>query len=218
MQISKLTPSALGACAVIAMLAGCNSAGSQVAPLGPAQQKAAPSTLNAAQRESIVYTPDSLACSVRYGNTCSFKFDVNNNSKARYTIEESYYQQCGRGHCWFLMYVDVKRNKGIKRTSSPVVTPPHTAEASALTGGSPIGAMQSWKHPPVGMAGPLWYNAGLRYLGLGFHLHGKKTYYGWAQLSVTGPIKLDGSGVITTTLTGYAFETEPGRAILAGQM
>lgn len=39
MQVSRLTPSALGACALVAMLAGCNSTGSQqFAPAGPMQQ------------------------------------------------------------------------------------------------------------------------------------------------------------------------------------
>jgi Tol biopolymer transport system component len=38
MQISRLTPSALGTCALIAVLAGCNSAGSQqLPPVGPVQ-------------------------------------------------------------------------------------------------------------------------------------------------------------------------------------
>jgi hypothetical protein len=37
MQISKLTPSALGTCALVAMLAGCNNAGSKVAPSVPQQ-------------------------------------------------------------------------------------------------------------------------------------------------------------------------------------
>lgn len=39
MQIPRLTRSALGTCALIAMLAGCNSTGSQqLAPVGPIQQ------------------------------------------------------------------------------------------------------------------------------------------------------------------------------------
>src|ERR1700735_2760615 len=43
MQISRLTASALGTCALIAMLAGCNSAGSrQLTPDGFRQQNAVP--------------------------------------------------------------------------------------------------------------------------------------------------------------------------------
>jgi hypothetical protein len=42
MQISKLTPSALGTCALITLLAGCNGAGSQqLAPVAPMQHTSA---------------------------------------------------------------------------------------------------------------------------------------------------------------------------------
>jgi len=55
-----------------------------------------------------------------------------------------------------------------------------------------------------------WYSyhkATTGYLGLSFQLNGE-TYYGWAQLTVKG---------ITATLTGYAYETIPGKAITAGK-
>jgi hypothetical protein len=55
-----------------------------------------------------------------------------------------------------------------------------------------------------------WYSfhkATTGYLGLSFQLNGE-TYYGWAQLTVKG---------ITATLTGYAYETIPGKAIKAGK-
>jgi hypothetical protein len=56
-------------------------------------------------------------------------------------------------------------------------------------------------------------NVTRRYLGLKFKIDGK-THYGWARLNVQ-----EGSGnlQITATLTGYAYETVPGKEILAGQ-
>jgi hypothetical protein len=58
-----------------------------------------------------------------------------------------------------------------------------------------------------------WLNVTRRYLGLKFKIDGK-THYGWARLNVQ-----EGSGnlQITATLTGYAYETVPGKEILAGQ-
>jgi hypothetical protein len=49
-----------------------------------------------------------------------------------------------------------------------------------------------------------------RYLGLKFKIKGK-IHFGWARLSVVGRQR------ITATLTGYTYETIPGKAIKAGQ-
>lgn len=55
-----------------------------------------------------------------------------------------------------------------------------------------------------------WGNVKRRYLGLKFMINGK-THYGWARLNVT----LE-PGSVTGKLTGYAYETKPNKAILAG--
>jgi len=57
-----------------------------------------------------------------------------------------------------------------------------------------------------------WVDVRDRYLGLTFHIHGE-VHYGWARLTVElsrKPLKA------TVTLTGYAYETIPGKAIIAG--
>jgi hypothetical protein len=56
-----------------------------------------------------------------------------------------------------------------------------------------------------------WSNAVNRYLGLKFRIQGK-VHFGWARLNVTCP----GTNV-DATLTGYAYETIPGKSIKAGQ-
>jgi len=56
-----------------------------------------------------------------------------------------------------------------------------------------------------------WLNVTGRYLGLKFRIHGK-THYGWARLRVDFV-----SQSITATLTGYAYETIPGKPIIAGR-
>jgi hypothetical protein len=52
----------------------------------------------------------------------------------------------------------------------------------------------------------------MRYLGLKFKIKGK-IHYGWARLSVEASNK---PYEITAVLTGYAYETIPGKAIIAG--
>jgi hypothetical protein len=57
-----------------------------------------------------------------------------------------------------------------------------------------------------------WVNVSDRYLGLKFKINGK-FHYGWARLNVK---VLKDKFKITATLTGYAYETIPGKAIIAG--
>ena len=62
--------------------------------------------------------------------------------------------------------------------------------------------------------GPWWGEKG-RYLGLKFDINGE-THYGWARLNVPLPM-----GTVvkfgTVLLTGYAYETIPGKPIIAGK-
>jgi hypothetical protein len=63
-----------------------------------------------------------------------------------------------------------------------------------------------------------WANGGKgvrdRYLGFKFQIKGK-THYGWARLNVSARAQ-DGADIIAT-LTGYAYETTPNKAIIAGK-
>jgi hypothetical protein len=58
-----------------------------------------------------------------------------------------------------------------------------------------------------------WVNVKNRYLGLMFPIHGR-THYGWARFSVEVSRKPFGARAI---LTGYAYETIPNKAIIAGK-
>jgi hypothetical protein len=57
-----------------------------------------------------------------------------------------------------------------------------------------------------------WKNVRGRYLGLKFTVKGK-THYGWARLNET----CAKNGESTALLTGYAYETIPNKAIIAGK-
>ena len=51
-----------------------------------------------------------------------------------------------------------------------------------------------------------------RFLGLKFKIHGE-THFGWARFNVT----LSQTATIQATLTGYAYETVPNKAIVTGK-
>ena len=56
-----------------------------------------------------------------------------------------------------------------------------------------------------------WLGAQDRYLGLEFYIDGQE-HYGWARMSVDFPFAFDTTGRIL----GYAYETIPGKPIIAG--
>jgi hypothetical protein len=72
------------------------------------------------------------------------------------------------------------------------------------------GMVNVWTFPGTSVSGP-WDNVKNRYLGLRLKVHGR-THYGWARLNVEVKGK-----TINATLTGYAYETVPGKAIITGK-
>ncbi len=60
-----------------------------------------------------------------------------------------------------------------------------------------------------------WINVTNRYIGLKFRIHGK-VHYGWARLNVILN-HLNAKNAFVGTLTGYAYETIPNKAIIAGK-
>jgi hypothetical protein len=97
--------------------------------------------------------------------------------------------------------------------------------ASALTRGKVIGARRKftsggrpallfYSGPSNGRVCP-WNNVANRYLGVRFKIKGRARY-GWARLSVVRIISTTGLGY-AVAISGYAYETIPGKAIVAGQ-
>jgi hypothetical protein len=58
-----------------------------------------------------------------------------------------------------------------------------------------------------------WGNVADKFLGLRFGINGEP-HYGWARLTVD--VRREGFPTIRARLTGYAYETEPNKTILAG--
>ena len=92
-----------------------------------------------------------------------------------------------------------------------------TYYASALARGAQIGPAANFSGKLMAASGTeygyagQWQNVADRYLGLKFSINGS-IHYGWARFSVTS-----GSGTITATLSGYAYETVANRPITAGK-
>jgi hypothetical protein len=81
-----------------------------------------------------------------------------------------------------------------------------------------LGGVSYYSDTSSGMWFGPWMNGGKgvkhRYLGLKFKINGR-FHFGWARVSVATTRK--GGDRFTTTLTGYAYETIPGKAIVAGK-
>jgi hypothetical protein len=91
-----------------------------------------------------------------------------------------------------------------------------TYYASAFKSGATIGPSQQFLGKILAATGTeygyigQWQNITNAYLGLKFYIGGKE-HFGWARLTVSS-----GSGTISARLTGFAYETQVGKAIIAG--
>jgi hypothetical protein len=160
----------------------------------------------------IVYTP----ANVELGN--SYAIDLNGDGISDFTLIRC---ECAGSHTQFvLLDFDVPGN---------AVRPPVGADrgAAALPVGAMIGNGQAFTtatsyggaemvfgfaYGSISHQGGPWVNATNRYLGLKFMVDGK-VHYGWARLTI-GSFDFAHRDV---TLTGYAYETVPGRMLHAGQ-
>jgi hypothetical protein len=218
-RISSLSQNALSVCASVAILAGCSSGGSQLAPSSSVSARSVDSALNLLpeSRGSIVYTPSNSSCSVELGNSCSFNIDVNNDGSSDFTINVAYGESHCAPHCVYYAIATVQPALG-----NGVIANTY-GWASPLATETKIGSREPFYYAGALMADVgeyilhgYWLNVGPHFLGLAFMVSGK-TYYGWARLSVKAPRGVHGQGAITTKLTGYAYETKSGESIKAGQ-
>jgi hypothetical protein len=220
-----------------ALLVGCASSGSQLAPTGPMQQSAVRSGTNDSfvrdsnrvAPDAIIYTPTDVTI-----ENSSYNLDLTNNGTTDFTITESNSQQKGcSGHTDYFGSLAVKHGQTGGGVETSNVRP--KSFAAALASGSPIGSGQKFRYGDVPMqeVGVAWqYFPYLKrcvelpgkqgfwlnttaYLGLAFPIRGQ-AHYGWAQLTVTC---LQGNPcfALTAKLTGYAYQTRAGKSIMAGQ-
>jgi len=102
------------------------------------------------------------------------------------------------------------------------------SQAAAFPAGVRIGGNRAVQKPPKGgdimewvsclksgvscRSGGNWLDVRRKYLGLAFNIQGK-THYGWARLNAS----ISQQYGVRALLTGYAYETVPGKAIVTGK-
>jgi hypothetical protein len=159
----------------------------------------------------IVYSP----VWITLGLHGAYQLDLNHDNTTDFAL---YSTVCSNSvSCITVLFLEAPPGAGNRLIG--YVTGSGTAVASALRPGSRIGQGEHFRRrfgvllearSNSGFFGQ-WGNVKNRYLGLKFKIKGK-THYGWARLSVNFA-----KDVITTALTGYAYETVPNKPIIAGK-
>ena len=156
----------------------------------------------------IVYTPTHHVV----GKNGRYKLDLNNDKLADFMLVNTH--GCNTDYCIDALSAIPIGGNGVEGARGFLSIP----YASALKRGARIGPnahfsgkLMASSQSSQGTIGR-WLNVTNGYLGLKFTVKGK-THYGWARLTVQAL----GEAFIKATLTGYAYETIPGKSIKAGQ-
>ncbi len=170
----------------------------------------------------IVYTPANQTIG-RHG---SYKLDLNNDGIIDYILGE--HAEHYTNESFQVLSVRPANGNQVNCPSSFCIS--GNTYAAALSLGVPVGNSQArgWLGRNVPMALEIlhsngsvyyadgWLDVSNRYLGFRFQINGE-THFGWARLTV----KFQGGPADQRTwiahLTGYAYETIPGKPIQAGQ-
>jgi hypothetical protein len=169
----------------------------------------------------IVYTPANV--SILPKNTVPL--DLNNDGVADFSFKDTTFTTSFGGGGGALSVVPAQQTNQIwghllfvRRNASALYAGVQVGARGKFAPGTNLMAstqVNSGLLPPAGpgtCSGP-WANVTNRYLALKFVIEGK-IHLGWARLSVSCPLR---SLAVTATLTGYAYETVPGKAIRTGQ-
>ncbi len=160
----------------------------------------------------IIYTPAHRVINPHD----SFKLDLNHDGVTDFTFKN--YTYCNTDQCFFKLVEQAPTGNAVEGVSRGSFQP----LASALNLGARVGgrgrfyngiAILAYAYYGGGgsFADGKWVNVTNRYLGFRFQIKGK-THYGWARLTVRVNKTL-----VTSKLTGYAYETIPNKPIIAGK-
>jgi hypothetical protein len=170
----------------------------------------------------VVYTQVNV--SIPVGG--AYNIDLNRDGVTNFTLRSSFLQdycQFGDGYVWSLLVIPANGNAVV--TSAGRIG---SSNASALLMGAPVNSASSlysnvatmaalyWGVCGTGVAGE-WLNQPNRYLGFQFKGAANDVHYGWAKVSTVAYVDQRGILHASTVLTGFAYETNPGQAILTGQ-
>jgi hypothetical protein len=170
----------------------------------------------------IVYTPTHVV--MNSSNDIYHPLDLNNDGVKDFSFAA--YHETGMSSQFAFLRC---RSLGTNSVLGGPTSARRWGDAAAFPPGIHIGAGRPYaNHNTMARAGIFtdgssiqgpWANGGKgvkdRYLGLKFAINGK-THYGWARLNVRLG-RLDSEVYIKATLTGYAYETIPDKAIITGK-
>jgi hypothetical protein len=170
----------------------------------------------------VVYT----SVEVSIPNNGYYNLDLNHDGISDFTLRSALLQdycQSGDGYVWSLTLTPSSGNAVV--TAAGLIG---DNDASVLPSGAPVSSGQnfypnaslmaelSWGSCGIAALGE-WLNIPYRYLGLEFHGSNNEIHYGWAKVSNVAYVDRHGHLHTSTVLSGFAYETVPGQAILAGQ-
>jgi hypothetical protein len=174
--------------------------------------------LTSPSHAEVIYTP----ADERIGRDGSYKLDLNHDGIPDFIIAE-YASRRSSGSEQQLI---VRAGHGNHVNCVYAFCLSTFFYAAALFQGSQIGQAQQrhgWLAQQAQMAAEIngiffdsWSNVSDRYLGLQFQINGE-IHFGWARLNVRFHKGAPKDRTWEAELTGYAYETIPGKAITAGQ-
>ena len=173
----------------------------------------------------IIYTPSNIPMAVARRNLgpAFTQFDLNNDRTRDFTFAMSYtslYNSSTLRHKFYLKVVPAQVGNG-------AVQGMKTTLAAALSQGDKIGPQQKFGANGLYMAlsefdafgsrkSGTWQNVEYAYVGLKFVITGE-IHYGWARIKFPYPGTFDPGPLGFPSIYGYAYESTPNRAIVAGQ-
>lgn len=190
------------------------------------QQSAARPGLNAFQPDSIVYTPvnETIKDNGQLG------LDLNNDGTTDFSLNQKVLK-VGDPRTGQTCAATLTLYLAPSQSGNGIVDGAHAGWAAALHQGHRINSLSIFSLSPELLANVgfwngsptcpshnrfndgYWFSNGTHYLGLEFQIQGS-VHYGWAQVTTGSDRSFD----VSTTLTGYAYQTVGGRSIKAGQM
>jgi hypothetical protein len=170
-----------------------------------------------AAEAKIIYTPVHFVL-----NHGSLPLDLNNDGIVDFALRDKY-RRNGQTTNSFWLYVNPEQKSNAAAGSKGT----YFRSASAFNRGSLIGPKDRFNGNLMAFACSFasttdcrvgkWFDVHDRYLGLRFMINGE-IHYGWARLNVSFEVNQVPHGTLKATLTGYAYETVPNKAIVAGKI
>jgi hypothetical protein len=165
----------------------------------------------------IVYTPTHKVLHGSKSYPKPVLLDLNHDSRADFKLFDAWFVDQDFGPTGWLTIVPAASPNGVEGQTVNFGTLYDSALVAEARIGQTAHFYSNNSHAAMCDAhqsshSAFWCGVRDRYLGLKFAIQGK-IHYGWARFSTS----VDQRAHITATLTGYAYETVPNKAIVAGK-